>query len=192
MANNRSAVGKTQQGSRAANGSALVPCIDGASGHQRARVGRPSSYKPEYAKQALAMTKLGATDADLAEAFDVSVVTIWQWKSRHADFVSALKVGKEEADDRVVRALYTRAVGYSLPATKIFRTREGKIVEHHHLEHVPPDVTACIFWLKNRLPAEWRRQEREPGATGHYIIADRPLTPEEWIEQRATIVEREG
>lgn len=23
-------------------------------------------------------------------------------------------------------------------------------------EHVPPDVTACIFWLKNRKPADWR------------------------------------
>ena len=22
--------------------------------------------------------------------------------------------------------------------------------------HVPPDVTACIFWLKNRRPAQWR------------------------------------
>jgi hypothetical protein len=23
-------------------------------------------------------------------------------------------------------------------------------------EHIPPDVTACIFWLKNRRPKEWR------------------------------------
>jgi len=23
-------------------------------------------------------------------------------------------------------------------------------------EHVPPDVTACIFWLKNRRPVQWR------------------------------------
>jgi len=23
-------------------------------------------------------------------------------------------------------------------------------------KHVAPDVTACIFWLKNRRPAEWR------------------------------------
>jgi hypothetical protein len=25
-----------------------------------------------------------------------------------------------------------------------------------YVEHVPPDVTACIFWLKNRDPAHWR------------------------------------
>ena len=42
----------------------------------RAHGGRPSSYKPEYAKMARHLCKLGATDADLAEAFGVSVVTI--------------------------------------------------------------------------------------------------------------------
>jgi hypothetical protein len=25
-----------------------------------------------------------------------------------------------------------------------------------HIEHVPPDVTAGIFWLKNRDPQHWR------------------------------------
>jgi len=24
------------------------------------------------------------------------------------------------------------------------------------LKHVPPDVTACIFWLKNRRAGQWR------------------------------------
>jgi hypothetical protein len=25
-----------------------------------------------------------------------------------------------------------------------------------YIQHVPPDVTACIFWLKNRDPEHWR------------------------------------
>jgi hypothetical protein len=25
-----------------------------------------------------------------------------------------------------------------------------------YVEHVPPDTTAAIFWLKNRDPAHWR------------------------------------
>jgi hypothetical protein len=28
--------------------------------------------------------------------------------------------------------------------------------EQSALERMPPDTTACIFWLKNRNPEEWR------------------------------------
>jgi hypothetical protein len=55
------------------------------------RVGRPSSYKPEYAKMAFHLRKLGATDADLADAFEVSVVTIDNWKLRYPEFLGSLK-----------------------------------------------------------------------------------------------------
>jgi hypothetical protein len=30
--------------------------------------------------------RLGATDADLAKAFDVTTVTIWNWKAKHEEF----------------------------------------------------------------------------------------------------------
>jgi hypothetical protein len=29
----------------------------------------------------------------------------------------------------------------------------------------------------------------EHGATGRYIIADRPMTEEEWIRERATVID---
>ena len=46
--------------------------------------GRPSSYKPEFAKQAEKLCSLGATDEDLAAAFDVSLAVIaeWAWNDR--------------------------------------------------------------------------------------------------------------
>jgi hypothetical protein len=33
---------------------------------------------------------------------------------------------------------------------------EGKAVITPYVEHVPPDTTAAIFWLKNRRPQAWR------------------------------------
>jgi hypothetical protein len=36
------------------------------------------------------------------------------------------------------------------------------------LEHVPPDVTACIFWLKNRKPADWRDAQRVAALVANY------------------------
>ena len=50
-----------------------------------------------------------------------------------------------------------RGVGYSYDSVKIFMPAGAKKpVYAHYVEHVPLDVTACIFWLKNRDPAHWR------------------------------------
>jgi hypothetical protein len=81
--------------------------------------------------------------------------TINTWKVRHVDFLQALKAGKTEADDRVERALYHRAVGYSHEVEKpMVVDKDVRIVTY--TERMPPDTTACIFWLKNRNPEEWR------------------------------------
>ena len=81
--------------------------------------------------------------------------TINAWKTRHVEFVQALKAGKTEADDRVERALYHRAVGYSHEVEKpMVVDKDVRIVTY--TERMPPDTTACIFWLKNRNPEEWR------------------------------------
>lgn len=129
--------------------------------------GRPSSYKKEYAKQAEKLCKLGATDVDLADFFKVSINTIANWKVAHADFLGALKGGKEEADDRVERSLYQRATGYTFDAVKIFMPAgASKPVYAPYREHVPPDATAMIFWLKNRRPDAWRDRREHTGPDG--------------------------
>jgi hypothetical protein len=56
-----------------------------------------------------------------------------------------------------------RAVGYEFDAVKIFCDKNGQVTKVPYREHVPPDVTACILWLKNRKPSEWRDvQQMEP------------------------------
>jgi hypothetical protein len=120
-------------------------------------MGRPSKYTEEFAIQATKLCRLGATDKDLADFFDVNTSTIWRWSQEHEEFCNALKVGKEEADSRVERSLYHRANGYSFEAVKIFMPAGAPApVYAPYTEHVAPDTTACIFWLKNRRPDLWR------------------------------------
>jgi hypothetical protein len=114
-----------------------------------------SPYRNEFVGQARAMCQLGATDFDLADFFEVSWRTIKRWEGMHPDFNAALQRGKEAADDRVERSLYARATGYTFDSEKVFNN-EGVITRVPVTEHVPPDVTACIFWLKNRRSSEWR------------------------------------
>jgi hypothetical protein len=135
--------------------------------------GRPSSFRPEYVKQAEKLCKLGATDLDLAGFFEVDVSTIWRWATKYPEFRSALKSGKEVADDRVERSLYQRAVGYSHDAVRVFMPAGARSpVYAPYVEHVPPDTTAAIFWLKNRRREEWRDVSRheQTGPNGGPIL----------------------
>ena len=119
--------------------------------------GRPSKYKAAYAEQARKLCELGATDVDIADFFGVSDRTVYRWQNQYDEFCQALKAGKAPADDRVERSLYHKAVGYSFDAVKIFMPagKEDPIYAPYR-EHVAPDTTAAIFWLKNRRPDEWR------------------------------------
>jgi hypothetical protein len=140
----------------------LVYCVEAAVAHEvmnkkpKRKVGRPSGYKPEYAELARKVCEVfGSIDSELAAFFRVSTRTFNSWKIQHPEFLHSLKTGKEHPDERVVNSLYNRAIGYSYDAVKIFM-HEGKPVKVPYREHVPPDVTACIFWLKNRRPDLWR------------------------------------
>jgi len=151
--------------------------------------GRPTKYKPEYVQFAKRMAKLGATDADLADAFQVRISTIRLWMNIHLEFSEAIRVGKDAANQRVERSLYERANGYSYDAVKIFMpagAKEPVIV--HYTEHCPPDVGAAFIWLKNRDPAHWRDVQNVEHVMGKYIISDRPMTLEQWAAERATVI----
>lgn len=117
--------------------------------------GRPSSFRPEYCEQANKLCKLGAIDAEMAEFFGVSEVTLNAWKRAHPEFLNALKAGKLLADAEVGQKLYERALGYSHPEVHVSNF-QGLITLTDLTKHYPPDSTAAIFWLKNRQPGKWR------------------------------------
>ena len=130
--------------------------------------GRPTEYKPEYAQRAFKLALLGCTDAQLAGVFDVTEQTINNWKLRYPEFFESIKSARTDADGEIAYSLYSRAKGHI--------TEDGKII--------PPDTTACIFWLKNRQGQYWRdKQEVQTEQTGTLTIKTMvplpdPLPPE--------------
>lgn len=122
---------------------------------------RPSKFKPEFVEQAAKLCRLGATDAQLADFFQVSVSTVSLWKVQYPEFSEALKQSKEETDRSVERSLYQRAMGYEHDEVDI-RVVAGEVVQTPIRKYYAPDTVACIFWLKNRRPDLWRdKQEVE-------------------------------
>ena len=110
----------------------------------------------------------GLTEKQIAKNLGVSLPSLQNYKRAHPELVEALKKGKEVADREVENALYKRALGYEYKETT-FERIENMVVEPDGsirmepgtkiktvIKQVAPDVTAQIFWLKNRKPAEWR------------------------------------
>jgi hypothetical protein len=114
-----------------------------------------TEFRPALVEQARNYCLLGATDEQLAEFFGVTSRTIRTWKRKHADFAEAVEQGKKAADVQIVGSLFHRAKGYSHPEVDI-RVIRGKVVQTPIVKHYAPDTVACIFWLKNRDPDNWR------------------------------------
>src|SRR5690554_800922 len=126
---------------------------------------RPTKYRAEHAEQARKLCLLGATDADLADFFEVTISTINKWKKDHKGLSESLKAGKRLADADVAERLYQRAMGYSHPEEKVFNN-QGEMVTHVTTKHYPPDPTSMIYWLKNRDPERWREKAAEEKSVG--------------------------
>jgi len=137
---------------------------------EKSKRGRPSAYIPEYNDIAFRACLLGATDGDIAIMLNVNEATINRWKKEYLDFCESLKKGKRIADTEIANALYNRAKGAEWIEEAAIKCKDvtyedGKRVEREHVEVVelrkaaPPDTTACIFWLKNRDPRNWRDKQ---------------------------------
>ncbi|MBD9539942.1 hypothetical protein IB276_10815 [Ensifer sp. ENS04] len=136
--------------------------------------GRPTSWDDRNITIAHTLATLGATDLEIAQAFEVSIRTIHRWKLEHPEFREALEIGKDAADRKVEDSLFKRATGYSFDSEKIV-VIEGEVHRAEIIEHVPPDVKAGMWWLQNRKPGTWRdvkhikHDVEEEGALGQWM-----------------------
>lgn len=72
----------------------------------------------------------GLTDEQIASNMHISASTLYEWKKKYSEISESLKKTKDVADRMVENALFQNAM-------------DG-------------NITAQIFWLKNRKPDKWR------------------------------------
>ena len=148
----------------------------------------------EYLERIKGWARDGLTDDDIAHNMSINVSTLRRWKHEHPEIADALRLGKDSADRIVENALYKSACGYTQkirkpvrikiidydPETgrKIRETESWKSVEEDL--YIPPQVTAQIFWLKNRKPEQWRDK------------ADMTVTPSNGVLESLLELKRDG
>lgn len=116
----------------------------------------------------------GLTDEQISHNMGINKATLYRWKEKYCDICESLKRGKAVVDRQVENSLLKRALGYEYEEVKE-KYEGGAITERVVMKkEVIPDVTAQIFWLKNRKPGDWR-DKREPEDTTAVERLDRIL-----------------
>lgn len=175
-----------------------------------AKRGRKADYDPaRHPRLAEALARNGHTDVEIANFLGITKKTVNEWKNKHPEFGSSIKRGKEETDFEVENALLKRALGYEYDETE---TTMAKVVEdgkeilkpgkiRRVRKAVPPDTTACIFWLKNRQRDRWRdvqgREHSGPGGGPVEIVDETAreiaaMTPEERRAKIDALIAKRG
>lgn len=112
----------------------------------------------------------GLTNEQIAKNIGINPDTLYTWIKRFPEISEALKKGKEVVDREVENALLKRALGYEYEEIKSYIEESGGKKKKHvekTVKHVAGDVTAQIFWLKNRMPDKWRaNHSNEDNNTG--------------------------
>lgn len=126
----------------------------------------------------------GLTDAQIAKNIGITPQTLYEWERKYPSFSDALKKGKAPVDIEVENALLKRAKGYEVEETiteieeipSRARDENGDpiFIQKKHVrrirKHIPPDVLAQIFWLKNRRPGRWRDKVETAPEVGNEIL----------------------
>ena len=141
-----------------------------------------SKFTPSAQKVMEKLYKKGFTDVEVADFLEVGSDVITKWKLKHTEFFGKVLDWKDEADRKVERALYERAIGYSHPEEKLMNVSQGKdagsmIERHDTIKHYPPDTKACEFWLKNRRGKHWK-EKQEIELTGVDTMSDEQIKRE--------------
>ena len=150
-----------------------------------------------------AWARAGLTDEEIAKKIGISRSTLAKWKKDHEPIREALAHGKEHADRLMENSLYRIALGFEVKVQKAFKLRRTeydgsgkKVKEEEYLdtaeetEYVKPDVKAIIFWMKNRMPEDWKEKvaQAEADDTGTGVLV---LTPTQ-IDALRDEVQRSG
>lgn len=104
----------------------------------------------------------GLSDKQIAHNIGITQTTLYEWQKRFSELSEALKKGKEVVDREVENALLKRAMGYEyteVTQEPVENKDTGEVrmqVTKRVTKQIAPDVTAQIFWLKNRKPEEFR------------------------------------
>ena len=140
-------------------------------------MGRPSRYDAEIKPHLTEIenaVKSGATDKEIADAFGMSVSSIYEYKRKHKEFLNAFVRGRARVVFEIKAALLKKALGFEYQEEKVIarKDKDGEdIVQiEQYKRYCAPSETAAAMLLRNydenwrdndKASAEIKKQETE-------------------------------
>ncbi|MDD3119187.1 MAG: hypothetical protein PHQ27_08420 [Victivallales bacterium] len=125
-----------------------------------------SKYDDSFPLRAEGLARNGLTDEAIAAALGISCSTYYSYRKTYPVFAAAIRRGKLPVDTKVENALLRQALGHTYRETHledIIDRKTGAVREEQKrrvvIKQVSPNVTAAIFWLKNRCPEKYRDKQ---------------------------------
>lgn len=107
----------------------------------------------------------GLSDEQIAHNCGISKFTLCRWKKHLPQLAAALAKGREVVDYEVENALLKRALGFNYSEVTVEESGEST-KRREVTKLMAPDVSAQIFWLKNRRRDKWRDKPPEEASGG--------------------------
>jgi hypothetical protein len=125
------------------------------------KIGRPSKsdewLTPEGLAKVTTWAENGLIGKQISHNMGIAHGTLCEWQNTFPELAEAIKRGRKVKDLEVENSLLQRATGYQYEEDVYEPDEDGNlVVVKRVLKSQAPDVTAQIFWLKNRNPSEWR------------------------------------
>lgn len=131
--------------------------------------GLPSKYDASVPERILNLAKLGLSVLQMADAMGVAESTMARWLRDREGVREAYHRGRWEHDHGVELSLEQRATGYTYDEVRVVSGVDSLGREYSYTttttKHVPGDVTAQVFWLKNRHPDRWHDVNKDSNTT---------------------------
>lgn len=126
--------------------------------------------KDEYRLTLLTLWRVqGKTEKSIAKQMGISYSTLREWKKESPAIKEALQNGTEDLAIQIASSMVKKAKGYDVTEKEIIlkgkstkngtAIEDGKIVQQKNtIKHIPPDVKAGEFLLKNFQPDIWKEK----------------------------------
>lgn len=126
--------------------------------------------KPKYEKWLLPENLIlvegwrrdGLSNEQIAANMNINVGTLYDWLNKYSELHEAYKKGDEVSTYEIENKLYRSAIGYDVEEVdiqEIIHPDGSKTqTKRKRRRHVPANIAAQIFILKNRRPDKWKEK----------------------------------
>jgi transposase-like protein len=125
---------------------------------------------------------------EAAKRVGVPARQLRQWVRQYPEMRAAIDAAERNADAEVIQALFDRATGVDVEDShSSIEKKDGQGTKKKVKQgkrHLPGNIRAIMFWLRNRLPEQWGDRPDAP-APMEIIARIRPV-PEIKLRQIAT------